>query len=88
MSDKKFMDRVKANQEKAFMAKPQPLVAVSVTLMNDNTVQVSRPEGETPAHLASIIDLMAMGIKIIAHKIAQQQEKSAIIAPPPGLKVQ
>ena len=83
---KEFSDRVKANQAKVAEEKPLPVVTVQVSLFSNNQVTVQRPEGNSPAHLAAIVDLLATAQKIICAKIAQG-EPNRIVAPPPGLKV-
>ena len=83
---KDFIDRVKANQAKAAEAKPIPVVTIRVSLFSNNQVNVERPEGDSPAHLAAIVDLLATAQKILCAKIAQG-EPSRIVQAPPGLKV-
>ena len=83
---KEFLDRVKANQAVKAESNPLPVVTIRVSLFSDNRVNVERPEGDSPAHLAAIVDLLATAQKIICAKIAQG-EPSRIVAAPPGLKV-
>ncbi|MFA4836314.1 MAG: hypothetical protein WC749_09630 [Dehalococcoidia bacterium] len=83
---KELMDRVKANQAAKAEAKPIPVVTIQVSLYANNQVTVQRPEGDSPAHLAAIVDLLATAQKIICAKIAKA-EPSRIVVPPPGLKV-
>lgn len=83
---KEFMDRVKVNQAATAEAKPIPVVTVMVSVMSNNTVQVARPEGDSPAQLAAIINLLASAQQIVCQKLAKA-EPSRIVAPPPGLKV-
>ena len=86
MNGKAFMNRVKANQAKVAEIKPLPVVTIQVSLFSNNQVTVLRPEGESPAHLAAIVDLLATAQKIICAKIVKG-EHSRIVTVPPGLKV-
>jgi len=79
----------KAQLEAVKAAQPQPLIEVKVMVLSDGQVRVIRPEGDDVRNLAGVMDLLATGIKIIAHKLAQcQGEASRIVVPPLGMKVQ
>ncbi|MFA4904648.1 MAG: hypothetical protein WC600_18125 [Desulfobaccales bacterium] len=83
---KDFLNRVKANQAAKAATSPIPVVTIQVSLFSDNRVTVQRPEGDSPANLAAIVDLLATAQKIICAKIAKA-EPSRIVAPPAGLRV-
>jgi len=84
---KEFLDRVKANQAAKAEASPLPMVTVKVEVMSDNTVRVSRPEGNSPQQLAAVINLLATAQQIICEKLAKA-EPGRIVMPPPGTRVQ
>ena len=84
---KEFMDRVKKNQEATAAVTPLPVATVKVSVMSNNTVQVERPAGNSPAQLAAVIDILAVGIKIVAQQISEG-DQSRIIPVPPGARVQ